>query len=177
MVTRENSIAIICISIKPEECVCGHLLRSKCPILPYGKEKKCRDRFFKTYCLFFLPLRDQNKGFGLFVLCENACVTWKFSRVRTQINPNPLLPQHTVRYTPVPARALISSAIWMFEQQKQFHLTTCEDCAPLRSFCVCPRPPPPVRLGDTTLAPRCAPLLSPLPCHFLQLGVSLSYIL
>lgn len=58
------------------ECVCGHLeftSGANAPLFPMGEENKSRDHSFKTHCLF-LPLREQNKGFELFVLCENVCV-------------------------------------------------------------------------------------------------------
>lgn len=90
------------------ECVCGHLeftSGANAPFFPMGKKRNLGITPLKPIA-FFVPLRGQNKGFELFVLCENVCVsvTPRFNWVRTQINTPPH--HHTHIYTPIPAHAL-----------------------------------------------------------------------
>ena len=58
------------------ECVCGHLeftSGANAPFFPMGKKRNLGITPLKPIA-FFVPLRGQNKGFELFVLCENVCV-------------------------------------------------------------------------------------------------------
>lgn len=65
---------------------CGHLeftSGANAPFFPMGEKRNLGITPLKPIA-FFLPVRGQNKGFELFVLCENVCETLK-----VQLGQNP----------------------------------------------------------------------------------------